>query len=75
MTFEKVRGMLSKQLMVDESNIRMESRLVEDLKADSANVMLLVIELENLFDIEVEDDAILALKTVKDVVDYVDNAQ
>lgn len=75
MTFEKVRGMLSKQLMVDEANIRMESRLVEDLKADSANVMLLVIELENLFDIEVEDDAILALKTVKDVVDYVDNAQ
>ena len=75
MTFEKVRSMLSKQLMVDEANIRMESRLVEDLKADSANVMLLVIELENLFDIEVEDDAILALKTVKDVVDYVDNAQ
>jgi len=75
MTFEKVRGMLSKQLMVDEANIRMESRLVEDLKADSANVMLLVIELENLFDIEVEDNAILALKTVKDVVDYVDNAQ
>lgn len=75
MTFEKVRGMLSKQLMVDEANIRMESRLVEDLKADSANVMLLVIELENLFDIEVEDDAILALKIVKDVVDYVDNAQ
>lgn len=75
MTFEKVRGMLSKQLMVDEANITMESRLVEDLKADSANVMLLVIELENLFDIEVEDDAILALKTVKDVVNYVDNAQ
>ncbi len=75
MTLDKVKSMLSKQLMVDEASITPESRLVEDLKADSANVMLLIIELENLFDIEVEDDAILTLRTVKDVVDYVEKAQ
>lgn len=75
MTFEKIRTMLSKQLLVDEANITPESRLVEDLKADSANVMLLVIELESLFDIEVEDDAILSLRTVKDVVDYVEKVK
>lgn len=75
MTFEKIRAMLSKQLLVDESNITLESRLIEDLKADSANVMLLVIELESLFDIEVEDDAILTLRTVKDVVDYVEKVK
>lgn len=75
MTFEKIRAMLSKQLLVDEANITPESRLVEDLKADSANVMLLVIELESLFDIEVEDDAILSLRTVKDVVDYVEKVK
>lgn len=75
MIFDKVKEILVSQLHVDESAVAMESRLVEDLKADSANVMLLIIEMENAFDIEVEDGAILTLKTVGDVVNYITNTK
>ena len=75
MTFEKVRGMIAEQLQVDEATITENSRLVEDLRADSANVMVMVLELETQFGIEVEDEVILNLKTVGDVVKYIDAHQ
>ena len=59
-TFEKVRGMIAEQLQV---------------KADSANVMVMILELETEFGIEVEDEVILNLKTVGDVVKYIDAHQ
>ena len=61
MVFEKVRDMIASQLQVDASTITPESRLVEDLKADSANVMVMILELESEFGIEVEDEVILTL--------------
>ena len=45
MVFEKVRNMIATQLQVDPASITMESRLVEDLKADSANVMVMILEM------------------------------
>lgn len=60
---------------MDASTITPESRLVEDLKADSANVMVMILELESEFGIEVEDEVILTLKTVGDVVDYIEKHQ
>jgi len=75
MTFEKVRGMIAEQLQVDASTITENSRLVEDLRADSANVMVMILELETEFGIEVEDEVILNLKTVGDVVKYIDSHQ
>lgn len=75
MVFEKVRDMITSQLQVDASTITPESRLVEDLKADSANVMVMILELESEFGIEVEDEVILTLKTVGDVVDYIEKHQ
>lgn len=73
--FEQVQDMIASQLQLDASAISMDSRLVEDLKADSANVMVMILELENLFSIEVEDDIILNLKTVGDVVRYIEQHQ
>lgn len=73
--FEQVRDMIASQLQVDASKITLESRLVEDLKADSANVMVMILELENQFSIEVEDEIILSLKTVGDVVNYIEQHQ
>ncbi|HIR80834.1 MAG TPA: acyl carrier protein [Candidatus Limiplasma merdipullorum] len=67
--------MIASQLQVDASTITPESRLVEDLKADSANVMVMILELESEFGIEVEDEVILTLKTVGDVVDYIEKHQ
>lgn len=75
MVFEKVRDMIASQLQVDASSITRESRLVEDLKADSANVMVMILELETEFGLEVEDEMILKLKTVGDVVDYIEQHQ
>lgn len=75
MVFDKVRDMIASQLQVDGLGITRDSRLVEDLKADSANVMVMILELESEFGIEVEDEAILTLKTVGDVVDYIEKHQ
>ncbi|NLI21078.1 MAG: acyl carrier protein [Clostridiales bacterium] len=71
MVFDQVRDMIASQLQVDAASITPESRLVEDLKADSANVMVLILELENQFGIEVEDEVILNLKTVGDIAGYI----
>ena len=75
MVFEKVRNMIATQLQVDPASITMESRLVEDLKADSANVMVMILEMETEFGMEVEDEVILQLKTMGDIVDYIEKHQ
>lgn len=72
MTFDKVKALVASQLKVNEGDITPASRLVEDLGADSANVMVLIMELEDQFGIMVEDDAIMTFKTVEDVVKYID---
>ena len=72
MIFETVKKMIATQLKVDENAITPESRLVEDLKADSANVMVMIMDLEDNFGIMVEDDQIMKLKTVGDVVKYIE---
>ena len=68
MTFDKVKELIIHQLKVDPSKVTPEARLVEDLGADSANVMVLIMDMEDQFGIMVEDDMILSLKTVDDVV-------
>ena len=73
MVFEKVKGLINTHLKVAEDKITLNSRLVEDLGADSANVMVLIMELEDNFGIMVDDDAIMTLKTVADVVKYIES--
>ncbi len=73
MTFDKVKALISQQLKVPAEKVTLDARLVEDLGADSANVMVLIMEVEDQFGIMVEDDAIMTLKTVEDVVGYIDS--
>ena len=73
--FETVRSMIAKQLKVDEASVTPESRLIEDLHADSANIMVMIMDLEDKFGIMVEDDQIMKMKTVADVVDYIEKHQ
>jgi len=75
MVFENVKKMIAKQLKVDEASITENSRLIEDLKADSANVMVMIMDLEDNYGIIVEDDQIMKLKTVGDVVKYIEAHQ
>ena len=75
MVFEDVKAMIAQQLKADPATITRETRLVEDLKADSANVMVMIMDLEDKFGIMVEDDQIMKMKTVGDVVDYIEKHQ
>ena len=75
MVFENVKKMIAKQLKADEAAITLDTRLVEDLKADSANVMVMIMDLEDNYGIVIEDDQIMNLKTVGDVVKYIEAHQ
>ncbi len=75
MDFESVRDMIAEQLKADPAEIKPESRLIEDLKADSANIMVMIMDMEDRFGITVEDDQIMKLKTVGDVADYIAKAK
>ena len=71
MDFETVKNMIAEQLKVNPAEIKPESRLMEDLKADSANIMVLIMDMEDKFGITVEDEQIMKLRTVGDVVSYI----
>ena len=73
--FERVRTMLAEQLEIDEDRITMDSNIMEDFDADSLDVVDMVMSLEDEFGIEVPDDAIETLRTVGDVVNFVDSHQ
>ena len=75
MVYETVAGMIAKQLKKDVSEVTPDKRLVEDLKADSANVMVLIMDLEDKFNMTVDDSAITSLRTVGDVVKYIEANQ
>ena len=75
MVFDTVAAMIAKQLKMDVKDITPDKRLVEDLKADSANVMVMIMDLEDTFNITVDDTAINTLRTVGDVVKYIEAHQ
>ncbi len=75
MVYETVAGMIAKQLKMDVKDVTPDKRLVEDLKADSANVMVLIMDLEDAFNMTVDDSAITTLRTVGDVVKYIEEHQ
>lgn len=69
--FDKVKEYILMQLPVDDSRITEDARMIEDLGADSANLMMLIMDLETEYDMQVEDEALGTIKTVGDVVDYI----
>lgn len=69
----KIREIVSFKLEVDPKRVRMDSSFVGDLRASSLDIVELVLIFEEMFLIEIPDDAIDQLKTVKDAVDYIEN--
>ena len=69
--FDKVKEYILMQLPVDAEKVVDSARMVEDLGADSANLMMLIMDLVTEFDMQVEDEALGSIKTVGDIVDYV----
>ncbi|MCI8501500.1 MAG: acyl carrier protein [Oscillospiraceae bacterium] len=72
MVFEKVKGILADQLDVEEEKVTMEASITEDLGADSLDVVDLVMSLEEEFDVEIPDDQVENIKTVGDIVKYIE---
>lgn len=72
MVYEKVVELIANQLPVKKEDILRESSLTEDLGADSANVMILIMDIEQEFDIEVDDSMLERIQTVGDIVDYLE---
>ena len=70
--FEEVQKVIAEQLGLDLAQVKPESRLVEDLEADSMDVVELVTELEMNYQIEIPDEAMTTLVTVQDVVNYIE---
>ena len=69
--FETVKKYILDQLSVNEDRITESAAIIDDLGADSANLMMLVMDLEAEFNMTVEDDAISSIRTVGDIVDYI----
>lgn len=71
MIFEKVVRILAEQLDADPDKITPQTRIAEDLNADSLDVVELVMAVEEEFDIQIPDEEIEGLKTVEAVVEYI----
>jgi acyl carrier protein len=68
---EKVKGIIVEQLNVDADAVKAEATFIEDLGADSLDIVELVMTMEEEFDLEIPDEDAEKIKTVGDVVSYV----
>ncbi|MCX7711047.1 MAG: acyl carrier protein [Clostridia bacterium] len=73
MVFEKVKKIVVEQLGVEEDDITMESSFIDDLGADSLDIVELIMALEEEFDMEIPDSEAEKITTVGDAVDYIKN--
>ena len=73
MEFEKIKSIIAEQLGVEESKITMDSSFVDDLGADSLDLVDIILAFEQEFDIEVPEDLSEEISTVGDAVEYIKN--
>jgi len=71
MIFEKVREIIVDQLGVEEEEVAIESSFIDDLGADSLDIVELIMALEEEFDLEIPDEEAEKITTVSDVVEYI----
>ncbi len=75
MYFEKIRAALAQQFELDPETISMDTNLIDDLGADSLDVVELIMSLEAEFGITISDEAAAELYTVGRIVEYLENMQ
>ena len=71
--FEKLKGIIVEQLGVEEDMVKAEATFVEDLSADSLDIVELVMAIEDEFELEIPDQAAESIVTVQDVINYIKN--
>ena len=72
---EQIIDIISKQLKAEAEEITPDTNIMEDLNADSLDVVELLMAIEETFGVTVPDEDVQGLKTVKDIVDYVESHQ
>ena len=72
MIFEKIKEIVVDQLGVNEEDVTLETRFIEDLESDSLDLFQVIMELEDAFDVKVEE--VENIKTVSDAVNYIEKA-
>ncbi len=72
---DKVKSIIVEQLGVEEEDIKMESSFVDDLGADSLDIVELVMALEEEFDLEIPDEDAEKIRTVGEAVKYIQDHQ
>ena len=72
MIFEKIKEIIVDQLGVNEEDIKLETRFIEDLEADSLDLFQVIMELEDAFEVKVED--VENIKTVSDAINFIETA-
>ena len=70
-TIDRVKNTIAKQLRIDVAEIDDNSAIIEDLGADSIDIVEMLMTLEDEMNITIPDDAV-GVKTVKDIADYID---
>ena len=73
MVFDKIKDIIVEQLDVEEDAVTMEASITEDLGADSLDVVDLVMSIDESFDVEIPDEEVENIKTVGDIVKYIEN--
>ena len=74
-TFDKVKAIVVEQLGVDEAEVTIDSTFIDDLGADSLDIVELIMAFEEEFNVEIHDDVVEKIKTVTDTVEYIDSAK
>lgn len=69
--FEKVQSIIAEQLGIDKEKITPQTHLINDLKADSLDVVALVMDLEQEYGVEIPDEALMEMQTVQSILDFI----
>ncbi len=72
MIFEKLKDIIAEQLSVEADEVTLEANIQDDLGADSLDIVDLITTIEDEFDISIPDEAVEEIKTVGDIVNYVE---
>ena len=69
---KKIKAILSEQFDVEEDEITNETNIADDLGADSLDVVDLIMSIEDEFEVEIPDEDVEGIKTVEDIVKYIE---
>ena len=74
-TFESVRDVIVETLSCDEADVKLDTNLIEDLEADSLEIVELCMALQEKLGVGIEDEDLEKIHTVQDILDYIKSKQ